>query len=112
LAVANYVEEHGHYPPAFLADENGKPMHSWRVLILPYIEERELYKQYKSDEPWDGPSNRKLASRMPRMFALHGEEQPGNETIGWNRATYASRTWISSFTARTASAAATRIRPW
>lgn len=53
-------------------------MHSWRILILPYIEQNELYKDYNFDEPWDGPNNRKLATRMPRLFALHGEDRPDN----------------------------------
>lgn len=78
MAVASYEEEHKHYPPAFLADKDGRPMHSWRVLILPYIGEEKLFKAYNFDEPWDGPNNRKLASRMPRTFALHGEDRPGN----------------------------------
>ena len=58
-------------------------MHSWRVLILPYLEQNDLYKEYNFDEPWDGPNNRKLASRMPRMYALHGEEHPGNTTTNY-----------------------------
>jgi hypothetical protein len=58
-------------------------MHSWRVLILPYIEQNELYKEYRFDEPWDGPNNRKLASRMPKVYALHGEERPDNVTTNY-----------------------------
>jgi Protein of unknown function (DUF1559) len=58
-------------------------MHSWRVLILPYIGQEDLYKEYRFDEPWDGPNNRKLASRMPRTFALHGEDRPGNTTTNY-----------------------------
>lgn len=45
-------------------------MHSWRILILPYIEQQELYDAYHFDEPWDGPNNRKLAHRMPHTFAM------------------------------------------
>ena len=52
-------------------------MHSWRVLILPYIEQQELYKEYRFDEPWDGPNNRQLAHRMPKIYALHGDHKPG-----------------------------------
>jgi len=58
-------------------------MHSWRVLILPYIEQNELFKEYRFDEPWDGPNNRKLASRMPKVYALHGEERPDNVTTNY-----------------------------
>jgi prepilin-type processing-associated H-X9-DG protein len=67
--MTDYAREHnGQLPPAYIADENGVPMHSWRVLILPYLDHRDLYKQYKFDEPWNGPNNRKLASAMPEIY--------------------------------------------
>jgi hypothetical protein len=53
-------------------------MHSWRVLLLPYIEEDALYGQYKFDEPWDGPNNRKLLSQMPKMYRCPCELQGAN----------------------------------
>ena len=77
MAVANYHDAHGHYPPAYLADANGRPIHSWRVLLLPYIEQKDLYDQYDFSEPWDGPKNRQLAERMPAIYAFHGESRPG-----------------------------------
>jgi hypothetical protein len=43
LAVANYEFANGAFPPPFLADASGRPMHSWRVLILPFLEQGELY---------------------------------------------------------------------
>jgi hypothetical protein len=69
LALHNYHEVFGCFPPAYLADANGKPMHSWRVLILPFIEQTVLYNSYKFAEPWDGPNNRLLFDRMPAIFA-------------------------------------------
>jgi hypothetical protein len=68
LALHNYQDVYGSFPPAYIANENGRPMHSWRVLILPFIEEQKLYDQYRFDEPWDGPNNRLLADRMPFAF--------------------------------------------
>jgi prepilin-type processing-associated H-X9-DG protein len=68
LALANYQEVHGEYPPQYIADAEGKPMHSWRVLILPYLEHQALYDQYDFDEPWDGPRNSLLAAQMPPAF--------------------------------------------
>ena len=68
LAVENYRESCGKYPPAYIADKNGKPMHSWRVLILPFIEQQSLYAQYDFGEPWDGPNNIKLLNMMPGIF--------------------------------------------
>ena len=68
LAMLNYENANGHFPPAYVADEKGRPMHSWRVLILPYLEEGELYKQYNMNEPWDSPHNRTLAAKMPKVY--------------------------------------------
>lgn len=63
--IGNYEAEHGHFPPASVADKSGKPMHSWRVLILPYLGYEGLYKRYNLSEPWNGPNNRRLAKEMP-----------------------------------------------
>jgi hypothetical protein len=56
---------------------DGKPWHSWRVLILPFIDEQKLYDQYKWDEPWDGPNNRKLLDKIPLAYAdrVYGENK-------------------------------------
>jgi hypothetical protein len=78
LAVANYHDLHGAFPPPYLADAEGRPMHSWRILLLPYLDQKELYDAYDFSEPWDVPNNRRLAERMPRIYALHGLERPGN----------------------------------
>jgi hypothetical protein len=71
LAVANYLDSHGHYPPAWIADENGKPLLRWRVLILPYLDEQTLFEQFDLTEPWDGPNNSKLLDQMPQTYRLH-----------------------------------------
>ena len=68
MAMLIYEADHGSFPPAYVADKNGRPMHSWRVLILPYLGRRDLYEQYHFDEPWDGPHNRTLAHRMPWFY--------------------------------------------
>ena len=68
MALHYYHDQHGSFPPAYIADENGNPMHSWRVLILPYIEERDLYDQYDFDEPWDGPNNSLLHDKVVDLF--------------------------------------------
>ncbi len=68
LAILNYEYENKHLPPAFIADETGKPIHNWRVLILPYIEQANLYETYNFDEPWDGPNNIKLLNQIPSNF--------------------------------------------
>jgi hypothetical protein len=68
IALHNYHDAYGSFPPAYTVDDRGQPMHSWRVLILPYLEESALYAAYDFDEPWDGPNNRKLADRIPFVF--------------------------------------------
>jgi Protein of unknown function (DUF1559) len=69
LALHNYHSEFNTLPPAYVADANGKPMHSWRVLLLPYMEQSALYNRYKFNEPWNGPNNITLLNSMPSTFA-------------------------------------------
>lgn len=68
LAIHSYESDHGNLPESRVLGPNQKPLHSWRVLILPYLEEDLLYEQYRFDEPWDGPNNRKLHNQMPDVF--------------------------------------------
>jgi hypothetical protein len=71
LALHAYHAAYECFPPAFVAENAGRPMHSWRVLILPYLDEecRKLHAQYNFSEPWDGPQNKKLLDRRPAVFA-------------------------------------------
>jgi hypothetical protein len=71
LGLEGYQTKYKVYPPPVVFDKQGRPMHSWRVLILPYLDkdDEKLYGEYKLDEPWDGPNNRKLARRMPKAYA-------------------------------------------
>ncbi|QDT71207.1 DUF1559 family PulG-like putative transporter [Lacipirellula limnantheis] len=75
LGLSNYESANGAFPPAYVADAEGKPMHSWRVLILPYMEQKQLYDQYDFDEPWDGPNNRKLWDQIPYFYSCKGCER-------------------------------------
>src|SRR3954451_25354341 len=65
LALRNYESTYGLFPPAASADANGKALLSWRVAILPFIEQEALYDQIKLDEPWDGPNNRRFHAIRP-----------------------------------------------
>ncbi len=80
LAMCNYHDAYGCFPPAYLVDEDGVPAHSWRVLILPFIEEKERYSQYRFDEPWNGPNNRRLASQIPHHFHMPNEPDDSLDT--------------------------------
>jgi hypothetical protein len=64
LAMHNYHDTYKCFPPAYIPDEDGEPMHSWRVLILPFMEQGYVYDQYNFDEPWDSPANLALADTM------------------------------------------------
>jgi hypothetical protein len=83
MAVAIYYDHHKHYPAAYVADAEGTPLHSWRVALLPYLNETELHKQYDFSQPWDGPNNRALGERMPRTFAFAGDYRPGLTTTNF-----------------------------
>jgi hypothetical protein len=69
LAMHNYLATHGSFPPAYSASKDGKPLLSWRVHILPFVEEEALYKEFRQDEPWDSPHNKALIPRMPKTYA-------------------------------------------
>jgi hypothetical protein len=68
-ALHNSYEVFGSFPPAVLIGPDGKPWHSWRVFILRHLDASETFEAYRWDEPWDGPNNRKLLDRMPKVYA-------------------------------------------
>ena len=81
LAMHHYYLEHDSFPPAYLPDENGQPMHSWRVLLLPFLEQQHLYEQYDFSKPWDAPENSELADRMPDIYGCPTDsDADDNET--------------------------------
>lgn len=69
LGTQSYEKAHHHFPPAALVDRKGKKLLSWRVQILPFIGQDELYTQFKLDEPWDSVHNKKLVREMPKVYA-------------------------------------------
>lgn len=73
IAMHNYHDTHEVLPPASVCDKTGKPLLSWRVLILPYVGEEALFKQFRLNEPWDSEHNKKLLPKMPRVYALPGK---------------------------------------
>ena len=68
LALLNYEAANHALPPAFSRSPDGKPLLSWRVLILPYLENEKLYARFHLDEPWDSPHNQALIPEMPKCF--------------------------------------------
>lgn len=69
LAMHNYHDVRRHFPPQAITDKNGKKLLSWRVAILPYLEQDALYRQFKLDEPWDSEHNLKLSKILPKVYA-------------------------------------------
>src|SRR5690242_16231967 len=76
VAMHNFASTYGTLPPAAVYGKDGRPLLSWRVLILPFLELEELYKQFKLDEPWDSPHNLRLLERMPRTYAPFDGSSP------------------------------------
>lgn len=68
LAVLNYESANARFPERFKASSDGTPLLSWRVMILPYLDENELFNKFRLDEPWDSPHNLPLAAEIPAVF--------------------------------------------
>lgn len=83
LALHNYESQYGQFPPAYVADKDGKPLYSWRVLILPYMDHDYLYQQFNLDEPWDSPANRAVSQAAISLFQCPSDssnQQGSNKT--------------------------------
>jgi prepilin-type processing-associated H-X9-DG protein len=70
LALHNFHSANDHFPPVAIRDKSGKPLLSWRVAILPFIEQSGLFNEFKLDEPWDSPHNKALLERMPVVYSV------------------------------------------
>ncbi len=80
LGMHNFHDTRRRFPARAVFDKNGKPLLSWRVLLLPYLQEGNLYNQFHLDEPWDSPHNKKLIERMPAAFRSPASKAPANTT--------------------------------
>jgi hypothetical protein len=72
LAMHNYHDANRTFPPAAIYDKDGKALLSWRVLLLPFLEQDMLFKEFRLNEAWDSPHNKKLLEKMPKVYALPG----------------------------------------
>ena len=68
LALHQFQDAHNFWPPAVLVGPDGKPWHSWRVLLLPLLGHRDLFDQYDFSQPWDSAKNLRLLDKMPAVF--------------------------------------------
>src|SRR5207248_640470 len=83
LALHEYNDEHGRLPAWATRGKDGRPLLSWRVAILPYLDEQALYQQFRLDEPWDSPHNLRLLPRMPRQYAPRKGAKVEPHTTFW-----------------------------
>ncbi len=78
LAMKTYELERRKFPGAAILSKDGKktPLLSWRVTLLPFLEQENLYRQFKLDEPWDSAHNKKLIQSMPKIYQPVRREHP------------------------------------
>ncbi len=77
LAMHGYLSANNIFPQAVLHDKPGNVPYSWRIAILPYLNEQALYDEYDFSEPWDGPKNKKLLAKIPAVYQ-HSTEMGKN----------------------------------
>ena len=78
LALHNYA--YGSFPPAYTVDATGKPLHSWRTLILPYLDQRPLYEQIDLSKPWDDPVNAEILKTPINAYRCPSSDPASNHT--------------------------------
>ena len=81
LAMLLYERKHGRLPPAHTVDATGNPLQSWRVLLLPYLGEADLFDNIRREEPWDSEHNRQFHAAAPEVYQCPSHQLPAGETI-------------------------------
>jgi type II secretory pathway pseudopilin PulG len=79
LGIHNYHDVYNTLPAPMLPDKDGRPSISWRVSLLPFIEQTPLFDRYDSNNPWDAPSNAFVRSQRLKIYEspTAGEKTPG-----------------------------------
>lgn len=95
LALHNYHDTYGSFPPAVVYGHDGRPWHSWRTLLLPYLEQGDLYARYRFDEPWDGPNNRRIAAETEILpiYRCPSEPDPSSTSTSYLAVVGAGTMW-------------------
>ena len=83
LALHNIHDARGQFPPAFMADEAGQPMHSWRTLVLPFLEQNHLYQAYDFKQPWNSPKNQAVIAES--RFSGETMQCPSIDNLGCSK---------------------------
>ena len=82
LASLNFESGNQRFPTQAITAEDGTPLLSWRVAILPFLGQNNLYQQFNLDEPWDSPNNIALLPLMPRSYAVDGIDDGMTTILG------------------------------
>jgi hypothetical protein len=80
LALQSYESTYHCLPPAYTVDADGKPLHSWRTLILPFLEQQHLYAKIDLSKPWDDPANQAAASVCLKIYRCPSSDYDENKT--------------------------------
>lgn len=81
LAMHNYHDTFNQLPGSVVVDRVSGEKRSWRIELLPFLEQQELYQQYRKDEPWDSEHNRQLLDKMPDVFRHPNGTAPADQTV-------------------------------
>jgi prepilin-type processing-associated H-X9-DG protein len=83
LALHNYHDTYQAFPPAYTVDEEGNKLHSWRTLILPFVDSSPLYGRIDLDAPWDSPQNKQFSQMRPTIYACpsHPNSSPSATNV-------------------------------
>lgn len=80
IALHSYADACGTFPPAYTVDADGKALHSWRTLILPWLEQKALYDSIDLTKPWDDPVNTKARETAVSEYQCPSTMDLGNHT--------------------------------
>ena len=80
LALHNYHDKYQAFPPAYTVDASGKPLHSWRTLILPFVDQQSLYDKIDLSKPWDDPANAEAFKTRPQVYSCPSVNGPSDQT--------------------------------
>ena len=87
LALLSYADTHKAFPPAYTVDANGNRLHSWRTLVLPYLDQQALYESIDFSKPWNHPVNAKVFNTQLEVFSCPSAKLPPGFTTYLGNAT-------------------------
>jgi hypothetical protein len=82
-AMRNYADVYGSFPPAYVADKDGNPLYSWRVLLLPFLDQKRLYRKFHLDERWDSKANKEVSELALGIFQCPSQPNANQPTTNY-----------------------------